>query len=186
MRFATLVIDLQEDFFVHERLVRLRPALTRHVNDLVHTCRAHGVPVIWVKQEFAPDLSDAMRDVRESGTRIVIAGTPGAAILRELDCRASDHVVVKKRYSPFFGTTLDALLASLQPEQLIIAGINTHACVRMAVVDAYQRDYEIILARDCIDSYDVAHHEMTWQYMEGRLGRGMGNDAIQSLMASPA
>jgi nicotinamidase-related amidase len=181
-RFAALVIDMQEDFFAHERLAQRRSALTQRVNELVGACREAAVPIVWVKQEWSPDLGDAMLEARKKGIRIVIAGTPGAAILPQLDCRPSDHLVVKKRYSPFFGTNLDQLLARLAPDRLIVAGINTHACVRTAVVDAYQRDYEVILARDCIDSYDAEHHEVSWKYMDGNLGIGMGNEEIRALL----
>lgn len=136
------------------------------------------IPVVWVRQEFAPDLSDASLEVRRHQTRVVIAGTPGADLLPELVVHLSDHVVLKKRYSAFFGTNLDELLARLDCDRMIVAGVNTHACVRTTVVDAYQRDYEVILAKDCIDSLDREHHEVTWRYMDGKLGRGMANEEI--------
>lgn len=186
MSFAALIVDMQEDFFAHERLAQARSRLAQSMNELVRICRDAGVPVVWVKQEWAADLSDAMLDAKKKGTRIVIAGTPGAAILRELDYRVSDPLVVKKRYSPFFGTDLDALLARLGSDRLIVAGINTHACVRATVVDAYQRDYEVILARDCIDSYDAEHHEVSWRYMDGNLGAGISNEGLRSLLAKVA
>ena len=186
MRFVTLIIDMQKDFFAHERLSRHRAVLTQKVNELVSICRNSAVPIVWVKQEFAPDLSDAMPQARKKGIHTVIAGTPGAAILSQLDYQPSDHLVVKKRYSAFFGTTLDELLTRLGPDHLIVAGINTHACVRTAVVDAYQRDYEVMLARDCIDSYDAEHHEISWKYMDGKLGKGMSNEEIRSVLADAA
>lgn len=182
MRFVALIIDMQEDFFSHQRLAQRRSELTQRVNELVAICRDGRVPIVWVKQEFAPDLSDAMLESRRKGIRVVIEGTPGAAILPDLDCRASDHIIVKKRYSAFFGTTLDELLMQMQPGRLIIAGINTHACIRMAVIDAYQRDYEVILASECIDSHDAEHHEVSWNYMNGKLGTGMSNRQIRSLV----
>ncbi|MDH3628755.1 MAG: cysteine hydrolase [Acidobacteriota bacterium] len=183
MSCAALIIDMQEDFFAHERLSQRRAVLTQHVNDLVEICRLGRVHVVWVKQEFAPDLSDALLEVKKNTIHIVIAGTPGASILQELDYQASDHLVVKKRYSAFFGTDLDSLLDRIQPAQLIIAGINTHACVRTTVIDAYQRDYEIVLARDCIESHDGEHHEVSWRYMDGKLARSMSNEQIGSLIA---
>lgn len=79
----------------------------------------------------------------------------------ELDVRTSDHIVVKKRYSAFFVTILGDLLVRLGCRQLIVAGINTHACVRTSVIDAYQRDYDLILACDCIASHDKEHDEIT-------------------------
>ena len=177
---------MQEDFFAHERLTRRRDDLARGVNELVACCREHDLDIVWVKQEFAPDLSDAMLEVREKGIHIVISGTPGAAILDELDCRSADSLVVKKRYSAFFGTDLDDRLLGSGTSKLIVAGINTHACIRATVVDAYQRDFEVILARDCIDSHDLEHHEISWRYMNGKLGTGMSNEQIRLSFAGAA
>jgi nicotinamidase-related amidase len=184
VKLATLIIDTQGDFFGHDRLVRRRAALAKCINELVAASRAAATPVIWVKQEFAADLSDASLEARRKNIRIVIAGSPGAALLPELDFHASDTVIIKKRYSAFFGTDLDRTLARFEPEALVVAGINTHACVRATVIDAYQRDYDVILARECIDSHDEQHHDVSWRYMDGKLGRGMSNAEIGSLMSS--
>lgn len=186
MATVVLVIDMQADFFGHQRLSLCRPALAAHTNTLTAMARDAALPIVWVRQEFAPDLSDASLEVRRSQTRVVIAGTPGAELLPELDVHESDHVVLKKRYSAFFGTNLDSLLAQLDCDRLIVAGVNTHACVRTTVVDAYQRDYDVILAKDCIDSLDREHHEVTWRYMDGKLGRGMTNGEILAWLTTGA
>jgi nicotinamidase-related amidase len=161
-RFSLLVIDMLNDFFrQHNHLAAQRNQLVVSINELTQAFRRHGEPVIWVRQEFAPDLSDAFLEMRKQGIRVTIAGTNGCEILAELDRQPPDKTIVKKRYSAFFGTDLDATLASLRPTALVVAGINTHACVRTTVIDAYQRDYEVILATDCIASYDEDHHEIT-------------------------
>ena len=183
---ATLIIDMQVDFFAHERLRQRRAALVTGTNDLVAMTREASAPVVWIKQEFSPDLSDAMLEAKKKEIRVVISGTPGALILPELDFRSSDHLVVKKRYSAFFGTELDRLLAKLRCTQLIVAGVNTHACVRATVLDAYQRDWNVVLAHECIESHDGEHHEITWRYMDGKLGRGMSNRQIRSMLANAA
>ena len=51
-----------------------------------------------------------------------------------------EHRLSKKRYSAFFKTGLDQTLDLLKPVVLVLAGVNTHACVRMTAIDAYQRD----------------------------------------------
>lgn len=51
--------------------------------------------------------------MRRLGLRIVVAGTPREALLPELDVRYLDSVLVKKRYSAFFGTALDDNLRRL-------------------------------------------------------------------------
>ena len=57
------------------------------------------------------------------------------------------------------------MLKKLNPDTLILAGINTHACIRMTAIDAYQRDWEVILAADCVGSYDQEHHEVSLRHM---------------------
>ncbi|MBL8299408.1 MAG: isochorismatase family protein [Rhodanobacteraceae bacterium] len=77
-------------------------------------------------------------------------------------------------------------MMQLSCTQLLIGGINTHACVRTTVVDAYQRDYEVIPASDCIASHDKEHHDVTCRYMDGKLGRGMTNSQIFAWLAQAA
>ncbi|HKE43011.1 MAG TPA: isochorismatase family cysteine hydrolase [Steroidobacteraceae bacterium] len=182
MSIVTLVIDMQVDFFQKDLLARMRPQLVVKTNELVGAARRVGVPIIWVKQEFSADLSDASLEVRRERIEIVISGTPGAELLPELDVRPSDAVIVKKRYSAFFGTDLEQRLKEARCSKLIVAGINTHACIRATVVDAYQRDIEVLLARDCIASHDEEHDRITWRYMDGKLGSGLRNDALSQLL----
>jgi nicotinamidase-related amidase len=122
-----------------------------------------------VRQEFAPDLSDAFLEMRRKNLRTTIAGTDGCELLPELERRPQEKVIVKKRYSAFFGTDLDALLAAARPRTLVLAGINTHACVRTTAIDAYQRDYAILIASDGVSSYDAEHHEVTRRYLDGKI-----------------
>jgi isochorismate hydrolase len=67
---------------------------------------------------------------------------------------------------------------------LIVAGINTHACVRTTVIDAYQRDYEVVVAAECIASYDETHHEMSKRYLDGAIARLLPNREIIKMLES--
>jgi nicotinamidase-related amidase len=136
------------------------------------------VPVLWVRQEFEADLSDALLEVRQKGIRSTIRGTPGCEIVPELKPADGERVLVKMRYSAFFGTDLDQVLAELQPDALILAGVNTHACIRTTAIDAYQRDWPVILALDCIGSYDKEHHDVSVRYMRDKIARVMTNTQI--------
>jgi nicotinamidase-related amidase len=180
-----IIIDMQEDFFLRQpHLAEQRRPLVNAVNELSRGFRRAALPVIWVRQEFAPDLSDAPRDVRQDDYRVTIHGTSGCEILRELEREAGDFNIVKKRYSAFFGAGLDNLLAELKPSTLVLAGINTHACVRMTAIDAYQRDYRVVVATDCIASYDEEHHEITKRYLAGGKARLLSNGEILKLLTS--
>jgi nicotinamidase-related amidase len=151
-------------------------------NELVALFRRSNLLIIWVRQEFEPDLSDAFLDMRKRGVRAYVAGASGA----RLDARPGDHHLIKKRYSAFFGTGLDSLLQDLGVDELILTGVNTHACVRTTAVDAYHRDLEVILAADCLASYDAEHAAISMRYMDGKIGQALGNDEIRSRLAASA
>jgi nicotinamidase-related amidase len=179
-----VVIDMLHDFLDSWEAVR-RQKLVSSINELVVGMRNLGHPVVWVRQEFEPDLRDAFREMKTKGIRITIKGTEGCQIVRELAVAPSDVVIVKKRYSAFYGTNLDETLAQLRPDAIILAGINTHACIRATAIDAYQRDWNVILALDCVDSYDQEHHEVSVRYMKDKIATAMTNPDILSALQRP-
>ena len=123
-------------------------------------------------------MGDAFLAMKTNSVFITIKATSGCQIAAELPVAASDSVVVKKRFSAFFGTNLEELLSSLQPDTLIIAGINTHACIRMTAIDAYQRDWPVVIAGDCVGSWDDEHHAVTLRYLQREIARVMSNERI--------
>ena len=184
MKTAVLVVDMQKDFFTSERLLGAKDALIAHFNFLTDCARQNNVAVLWVRQEMKPDMSDAPQGDRKLGRSFVVVGTEGAQLLEGLTVGKSDREIIKTRYSPFYQTNLEELLRQDGIERLIVAGINTHACVRMAVIDAYQRDYEVILATDCINSLDEEHHKITVKYLSGKIAEPMTNPQLGELLAS--
>ena len=175
-------VDLLEDFFSKPPLSERRGTISIAVNDLASFAREKDFPVIWVRQEFEPDLSDAFRSMRETGTRITIRGTTGCDVIKEIERRPSDIEVVKKRYSAFFGTQLAQLLKSVRCSHLVIGGVNTHACVRATAVDAFQLDYNVILAMDSIASYDEEYHRESIRYLAQSIGQPMNNGEVRECL----
>jgi isochorismate hydrolase len=64
---------------------------------------------------------------------------------------------------------LDELLRDHAADTLVLAGVNTHACVRATAIDAYQRDLNVIIPREAVGSYDREHGAMSLHYMEGKI-----------------
>ena len=77
--------------------------------------------------------------------------------------------MVKKRYSAFFGTNLDRFINEHDADTLVLAGINTHACVRTTAIDAYQRDLAVLIPKEAVGSYDRNHEDISLRYMIGRI-----------------
>jgi maleamate amidohydrolase len=169
--WAILVLDMVGDMFAHATLSRQRPSLVSAINTLTDAGHDAGHLVVWIRQEYEADLSDAPLEFKRRGIHRTIAGTAGAELLPELNVSPSDHLVVKKRYSGFFGTELDEYLHRERVGRLVVVGVNTHACVRMTAIDAYQLDYDVVIVKECVGSYDQAHHEMSLRYMDGKIAR---------------
>lgn len=180
-RNCLIVIDVQNDFL--DRLEDdCRAGLILKTNQLIDLFRASGGPVIWVQQLLSSDLSDAPLQIKDRRISVVIDGTAGAEIHSDFARDEEDTVIVKKRYSAFFGTRLEQVLGDLDPDQVTLAGVNTHACVRTTAIDAYQRDMRVILASECIGSYDPEHARMSMAYMDKRIAVAMTNEQIAALM----
>jgi nicotinamidase-related amidase len=109
MRPVFIGIDMCQDFFGEGRLHDLRPSLSKAINELASFFRKSGHPIIWIRQEFESDLSDAFVTKRKRGILMTIKGTPGAQLLPELEVGNNEVEIIKKRYSAFFGTNLDAI-----------------------------------------------------------------------------
>jgi isochorismate hydrolase len=56
----------------------------------------------------------------------------------------------------------------------------------MTAIDAYQRDYEVLLASNCIDSHDEQHHEFSMRYLDGKIGIAMTNGQLRAVLRKHA
>jgi nicotinamidase-related amidase len=173
---AIIVVDLQREFFAREyadqaRAARVRDALVRNVNRLLLAAREQQEPVIFVVTSYRPDRSDWTLLMVDLDRPLCIAGTDGERLVPGIEVEPQDRVVRKTRYSAFYDTELEALLDSLAVEHLIICGINTHACIRTTVIDAFMRDYRVLIPVECVASYDEQHHASTLDYLSRRVAK---------------
>jgi maleamate amidohydrolase len=157
-----------------------RAALVDAIRLLAQTFHTARYPIVWVRQEFEPDLSDAFLEMRRKNIRITIKGTEGCRLIPELIPHPDDSHVIKKRYSAFFGTPLDDLIRTGAIDTIVLAGINTHACIRTTAIDAYQRDLDVVIPHEAVGSYDRDHAAMSLRYMNGKIASVMPLPAVVS------
>lgn len=179
---AMIIVDVQNDFFSDAKMAKEKNRLVKKINELTQICRSNNIHIIWVRQEFKKDLSDAYLGVRKNKIRITIEGEPGSELLPKLKVENSDNHVIKKRYSAFFNTGLLELLKRKKVETLIIAGTKTHSCVRMTAVDAYQNDYNVIIATDCLANVGDTHDDITIKFLSKHMAITMTNKEIVKLI----
>jgi nicotinamidase-related amidase len=183
MTVALMIIDMQIDALEALPSTRAEQLVERQ-NRLARAFRARGLPVIMVRGEFKADLSDAFLEMRRKQVSVSIEGTPGAALHPALERDVGDIEIIKKRYSTFFRTNLDEILAEKGVGRLVLTGVNTHACIRMAAVDAYQRDLDVVIVEDAVASYDDEHASVSLRYMTDKIAAVMSADS--AIAALPA
>ena len=55
----------------------------------------------------------------------------------------------------------------------------------MTAIDGYQRDWEIVVAGECVDSYDREHHDISMKYMKDKIATVMSNQEIRLVLDAP-
>lgn len=157
---AVIIIDMQRDFVEPGRPLCVAgaaetvPACVR----LLDHARRNGWPVIHVIRRHDPEGRDCepyRRHLFQGRQGYCVKGTDGAEIVGPLAPQPGDHIVVKKRFSGFYKTGLDALLEKIGITGLIIAGTQYPNCVRATAVDALMRDLPVTVCTDCCSAQDT-------------------------------
>ncbi|MEM9300331.1 MAG: isochorismatase family protein, partial [Bacteroidota bacterium] len=91
MKTAILVIDMLNDYFQKGRLSDNRTTLCHSINELANWGRDSDFHIIWVRQEFKKDLSDAFLIMRKKNISKTIENTEGSEILDELIRNKNDY-----------------------------------------------------------------------------------------------
>jgi nicotinamidase-related amidase len=147
-RLALLLVDVINDFDfpAADQLLRFASPMARRLAQVKRNAARHGVPVIYVNDNFGRWRSDFSAQVEHCRRR-------GGQVREIVDLLApddNDYFVLKPKHSGFFSTTLDTLLQYLGAESLMITGIATNICVLFTANDAYMRDYRLIVPSDCV------------------------------------
>jgi ureidoacrylate peracid hydrolase len=161
-----LVIDMQEGFLsptggfarsIGSENIQNQRAIIPAVGELVRLCRGAGLPILWSQQVHFPN--DQTRKQRlipshldKRGISMCLHGSDEIGIVEDLldDVSPDDYLVEKHRASCFYNTTLETKLRMLGTRVVIISGINSNYCVDSTVRDAYFREFDIVLVKDCV------------------------------------
>ncbi|MFN2460540.1 MAG: cysteine hydrolase family protein [Candidatus Velthaea sp.] len=155
-------------------------ALIARAAPIYRELRALGVPIVQVVTRYrTPDESERnpFWASKRSGTRARSAehnlfGTAGTEIVPELADPRDVVVDTKKRYSAFMFTDLDFVLRGFDARTVILTGVNTNSCVLCTCFETVNRDYDLVVLRDCVDTMDgPAAHEMAITLIQTCLGR---------------
>jgi nicotinamidase-related amidase len=160
---ALLLVDVINDldFPEADQMLPAALAMAHQLLRLKTRARKAGIPAIYVNDNFGRWKSD-FRATIEHCLRKNVRGRELAEILRP---KEDDYFVLKPKHSGFFSTTLETLLRYLGPSTLILTGIAGNFCVLFTANDAYMRDYNLIVPRDCTVSNTPEENETALQLM---------------------
>jgi ureidoacrylate peracid hydrolase len=171
-RTAVIVVDMQNGFCSKGGLLdvfgRLNEAKTKTVihatGKAIEAARKSGIPVVYLKHTYRPDLSDAggpespnywkelgavvMREHPEHKGKFLTRGTWDWEVVDELKPQAGDLTVEKNRFSGFTNPELNEVLRKRNIKYLIFTGIATNVCVESTLRDAFFNEYFPIMLKD--------------------------------------
>lgn len=164
---ALLLVDVVNHFEFPggERLLSYARGVANNLKTLVQRAHQARIPVIYVNDNFGWWQSN-FNDVVDHCVREDIRGH---VIARELRPQREDYFVLKPKNSGFYSTNLEVLLNHLGVDTLIITGFTGDNCVLFTSVDAYMRDYQLVIPCDTLASIDPRDNDYMLAFMERAL-----------------
>jgi len=150
---ALLIIDMQNDFLTGPLAVEGVSKTIEATEIFLKKCREQSLTIVHCKREHKSDGSDVELFRKElfnpkNQTGLTVEGTYGAQIIEELVPKIGEHIIIKKRFSAFFQTSLHENLQILGIKNILIAGTQYPNCIRSTAVDALQYDYSVSILTD--------------------------------------
>lgn len=163
-RVVLLIIDMISDFEFEdgEQLFKYALPAARKIAGLKKRARHAKVPVIYINNNFGK----WQEDFKQLFQKTVKGAVRGSKIAKLLEPHPDDYYVLKPKHSGFYSTTLDLILQYLGAESLILTGVATDICVLMTANDAYMRDYQIIIPKDCVAAVKPAENKKALEFIE--------------------
>jgi nicotinamidase-related amidase len=172
-----LAVDLLADLD-HEGGERLAASVRERahaIQAVFARARAGGVPIVYANDDGGRWDGDGCGVVSRA-----LAG-PVGDLVAAIRPRDHDYVILKPRYSAFFGTPLELLLNDLGAERILLCGAATEMCVAQTAISAREHGYKVSVmaaACACIDERD---ERLALDYLERIVGCFVERDALGCL-----
>ena len=112
-------------------------------------------------------------------------GTWEAEAHRDLRQHKTDIVVTKTRGSAFLRTDLEDVLRQLAVDTVVLTGFSTNRCVGLTAIDAWERDFKVLLAGDAILGTNFADGDQMLDYLRKAFEiESVSNAEIKKIVSS--
>ncbi len=183
---ALLVMDYQNGIV---GMVENSDELLAVARNLIDTFRTHGATIGYVRVGFADGDLDGVRatsgmaaNVGPARHEFLHADHPGTQIHDAVAPEPGDIVVRKQRIGAFGTTDLDEQLQARGIDTLVLAGISTSGVVHSTVLDAFDRDYRVIVVRDAVADREAHVHEFLLDHIFPKRGTVVSAEQAHALL----
>jgi nicotinamidase-related amidase len=195
---AVLAVDMQNDFCDREgHYGRAGEDVSRFVatidpvQRLIARARGAGATIAFTRLVYDPT-KGAIEERHKikprhwipKGRRLQV-GSWGAAIVDPLAPRPGDIVVDKPAYSAFEATDLEARLRQHGVTTLIVCGVVTYACVLATAFAAFDKGFDILLAKDATGSWNDELGDATTRIVDLLMGQAVLSSEVEFATTTP-
>lgn len=153
MNPALVIIDMQNWFFRSEDRREKLSELIESINELIEVAATKNITIFQVLTMHKADKSTWNIVMKKHNFSALLEGSDEAKLLPDIKFDSSQEIIVKTRQSTFIRTNFEEKLKEKNIDTLILSGVFTHGCVGRTAVDAYERDFNVILAKDASFSH---------------------------------
>lgn len=138
--------------------------------EALRKARAAGVKIGYVRVGFSPDYRECppasriFQGAKKAG--MFKLGSWGTEVHPALAPRPGDHDIVKHRVSPFYATSLEAILRANGIRRLYLSGVSTSGAVLSGAKDGHDRDYDVYVLEDCCCALSEEQHQAVVDQMK--------------------
>jgi nicotinamidase-related amidase len=131
--------------------------------EALRKARAAGVRIGYVRVGFSPDYRECppnsriFQGAKKAG--MFKLGTWGTEVHPALAPKPDDFDIVKHRVSPFYATSLEAILRANGIRRLYLSGVSTSGAVLSGAKDGHDRDYDVFVLDDCCCALSEEQHQ---------------------------
>ncbi|EIB96314.1 cysteine hydrolase family protein [Pantoea sp. Sc1] len=164
VRSVLLIMDYQNLILENYLSEKTAADVLARTAALADAAREAEVKVIYVTVGFReghPEISSKnalFSAIRENG--LLVTGATESAIHPDVSPHLGETVITKHRIGAFSFTDLDMILKANEIQTLIMAGLTTSGVVLSSVRQAFDLDFNLIVAADCCADADGDIHSV--------------------------
>ena len=136
---------------------------------ILAAARHTGIPIIYARVAFRPDLVDGGLFVEKvPSLGWLKAGSRWVEIDDRVRPEKDDYILTKRHSSAFIGTELQQVLQTMGIDTIISVGCSTSGCVRQTAVDANAYGFRSVVVRDAVGDRSPVQHEANLIDLDGK------------------